>query len=48
MKQYEKPHVHTFKEREHNDNHQIKEHTQVDNIVHNYPKLPDFNLGEDR
>ena len=48
MKQYEKPHVHTLKNRKHKRNHQIKEHTQVDNGVHSvgYVSRPSVNSGD--
>ena len=34
VKEYEKPHVHTLRKRKHIGNHQIKEHTQLDNEAH--------------
>lgn len=34
VKEYEKPYVCALKKRKNNDNHQIKEHKQVDNEVH--------------
>lgn len=34
VKEYEKPYVHTLKNKERKENHHIKEHTQLDNNVH--------------